>query len=119
MYFFLLFCFKQKSAYEMRIRDWSSDVCSSDLEVMFRSPCVFIEYFKNPEATAETKTADGWVHTGDAGFFDDKGHLKIIDRAKDVGRLNNGGLFAPKRSAERRVGKDCVSKCRSRWAPDH
>jgi long-chain acyl-CoA synthetase len=65
-------------------------------EVMFRSPGVFKEYFKNPEATAETKTADGWVHTGDAGFFDEDGHLKIIDRAKDVGRFNNGGLFAPK-----------------------
>jgi len=65
-------------------------------EVLFRSPGVFQEYFKNPEATAETKTPDGWVHTGDAGFFDDSGHLKIIDRAKDVGRLNDGGLFAPK-----------------------
>ena len=65
-------------------------------EVMFRSPGVFVEYFKNPEATAQTKTPDGWVYTGDAGFFDDKGHLKIIDRAKDVGRLNDGGLFAPK-----------------------
>lgn len=65
-------------------------------EVMFRSPGVFVEYFKNPEATAETKTPDGWVHTGDAGFFDDNGHLKIIDRAKDVGRVNDGGLFAPK-----------------------
>jgi len=65
-------------------------------EVMFRSPGVFVEYYKNPEATAETKTADGWVHTGDAGFFADNGHLKIIDRAKDVGRLNDGGLFAPK-----------------------
>jgi long-chain acyl-CoA synthetase len=65
-------------------------------EVLFRSPGVFIEYFKNPEATAATKTPDGWVHTGDAGFFDDKGNLKIIDRAKDVGRLNDGGLFAPK-----------------------
>ncbi len=65
-------------------------------EVMFRSPGVFKEYFKDPEATAETKTADGWVHTGDAGFFDDDGHLKIIDRAKDVGRFSSGGLFAPK-----------------------
>jgi len=43
-----------------------------------------------------TKTGDGWVHTGDAGYFTDRGHLKIIDRAKDVGRLNNGALFAPK-----------------------
>jgi long-chain acyl-CoA synthetase len=65
-------------------------------EVLYRSPGVFHSYFKNPEATAETKTEDGWVHTGDAGFFDDDGHLKIIDRAKDVGKLNDGSLFAPK-----------------------
>jgi long-chain acyl-CoA synthetase len=57
---------------------------------------VFREYYRNPEETASTKTADGWVHTGDAGFFDGDGHLKIIDRAKDVGKLNNGTLFAPK-----------------------
>ena len=65
-------------------------------EVMFRGPGVFKEYYRNPEATAETKTADGWVHTGDAGFFDPDGHLRIIDRAKDVGRLNDGTLFPPK-----------------------
>lgn len=65
-------------------------------EVMYRSPGVFQCYYKNPDATAETKTADGWVHTGDAGFFDDDGHLKIIDRAKDVGKLNDGTIFAPK-----------------------
>jgi long-chain acyl-CoA synthetase len=66
-------------------------------EVLFRSPGVFVGYYKDPVKTAETKTADGWVHTGDAGFFDGKtGHLKIIDRAKDVGRLKDGTLFAPK-----------------------
>jgi len=65
-------------------------------EVMFRGPGVFKEYYKNPQATAETKTADGWVHTGDAGFFDPDGHLRIIDRAKDVGRLRNGTMFPPK-----------------------
>jgi long-chain acyl-CoA synthetase len=66
-------------------------------EVLFRSPGVFSGYFKEPEKTAETKTPDGWVRTGDAGVFDPKsGHLKIIDRAKDVGRLNDGTLFAPK-----------------------
>jgi long-chain acyl-CoA synthetase len=42
------------------------------------------------------KTADGWYHTGDAGFLDAQGHLKIIDRAKDVGRLADGSMFAPK-----------------------
>ncbi len=65
-------------------------------EVLFKSPGVFLKYFKNDEATAATKTADGWVRTGDAGFIDQRGHLRIIDRAKDVGRLNNGALFAPK-----------------------
>ncbi|MHA1152382.1 MAG: AMP-binding protein [Alphaproteobacteria bacterium] len=65
-------------------------------EVMFRSPGVFQEYHKDPEQTASTKTEDGWVHTGDAGFFSDNGHLKIIDRAKDVGKLTDGTLFAPK-----------------------
>src|SRR5436190_6232844 len=66
-------------------------------EVLFKSPGVFQGYYKDPEKTAEAKTADGWVHTGDAGFFDPKtGHLKIIDRAKDVGRLRDGTLFAPR-----------------------
>ena len=65
-------------------------------EVLYRSPGVFKEYFKNPEATNDTKTADGWVHTGDAGYLDERGHLHIIDRAKDVGKLNDGTLFAPK-----------------------
>jgi len=66
-------------------------------EIRYRSPGVFDCYYKNPESTASTKTKDGWVHTGDAGYFDDNtGHLKIIDRAKDVGKLNDGTLFAPK-----------------------
>ena len=65
-------------------------------EVMYRSPGVFLGYYKNPEATAETKTGDGWVHTGDAGILGDDGQLRIIDRAKDVGRLNDGTMFAPK-----------------------
>ena len=65
-------------------------------EVLFKSPGVFQGYYKNAEATAETKTADGWVRTGDAGFIGPDGHLKIIDRAKDVGRLTDGTLFAPK-----------------------
>jgi len=66
-------------------------------EVQFKSPGVFIGYFKDPERTKETKTEDGWVRTGDAGLLDERtGHLRIIDRAKDVGRLNDGTLFAPK-----------------------
>jgi long-chain acyl-CoA synthetase len=69
---------------------------TEDGEVWYRGPGVFHSYYKNPEATAATKTADGWVKTGDAGYFDEDGHLKIIDRAKDVGRLLDGTLFAPK-----------------------
>ena len=69
-------------------------------EILVRSPGLLKEYYKNPAATAEVLTADGWYHTGDAGFMDRSGHLKIIDRAKDVGRLhggaNDGAMFAPK-----------------------
>jgi long-chain acyl-CoA synthetase len=65
-------------------------------EVLYRSPGVFLGYYKDEAKTAETKTADGFVRSGDAGFFDDSGHLKIIDRAKDVGRMREGALFPPK-----------------------
>ena len=66
-------------------------------EVFYRSAGVFMEYFKNPKSTKETKDKDGWVATGDAGFIEDgSGHLRIIDRAKDVGKMKDGSLFAPK-----------------------
>ncbi|PVH29219.1 AMP-binding protein [Pararhodobacter oceanensis] len=66
-------------------------------EVFYRSPGTFVEYYKNPESTASTKDPEGWVATGDAGFFEEgTGHLRIIDRAKDVGKMANGALFAPK-----------------------
>jgi long-chain acyl-CoA synthetase len=65
-------------------------------EVLYRSPGVFIGYYKDETKTAETKTPDGFVRSGDAGFFDETGHLKIIDRAKDVGKMRDGSLFPPK-----------------------
>ena len=66
-------------------------------EIFYRSPGTFVEYYKNPESTADTKDAEGWVATGDAGFFEEEtGHLRIIDRAKDVGQMADGSLFAPK-----------------------
>jgi len=66
-------------------------------EVFYRSPGVFQEYFKSPEATAKTKDPEGWVATGDAGYMDPRsGQLRILDRAKDVGKLADGSLFAPK-----------------------
>lgn len=64
-------------------------------EVLCKGPSVFQGYYRNPEATQEV-LEDGWVHSGDAGFFDHDGHLKIIDRIKDVSRLADGTLFAPK-----------------------
>ncbi len=66
-------------------------------EVYYRSPGTFVEYYKNPESTADTKDPEGWVATGDAGFFEeDTGHLRIIDRAKDVAKMSDGSMFAPK-----------------------
>jgi len=69
---------------------------TAERELLIRSPGLFREYYKNPAATAQAKDADGWFHTGDAGYFDADGHLKIIDRVKDVGSLADGTLFAPK-----------------------
>ncbi len=66
-------------------------------EVFYRSPGTFVEYYKNPKSTKETISKEGWVATGDAGFLEkDTGHLRIIDRAKDVGKMADGSLFAPK-----------------------
>jgi long-chain acyl-CoA synthetase len=69
-------------------------------EILVRSPGLLKGYYKNEQATAEVLTNDGWYHTSDAGFIDAQGHLKIIDRVKDVGRLqggpNDGAMFAPK-----------------------
>ena len=69
-------------------------------EILVKSPGLLKGYYKNPEATAQVLTADGWYHTSDAGFIDSHGHLKIIDRVKDVGRIvggaNDGAMFAPK-----------------------
>jgi long-chain acyl-CoA synthetase len=69
---------------------------SPERELLIRSPGLFSEYYKNPQATREAKDAEGWFHTGDAGFFAAEGHVKIIDRVKDVGQLSDGSLFAPK-----------------------
>jgi long-chain acyl-CoA synthetase len=69
-------------------------------EILVKSPGLLKGYYKNEAATAEVLTADGWYHTSDAGFIDASGHLKIIDRVKDVGRIMggefDGAMFAPK-----------------------
>jgi long-chain acyl-CoA synthetase len=64
-------------------------------EILVRGPMLLKEYYKRPDATAESIDAAGFFHTGDAGFLDADGHLKIIDRAKDVGKLAGGAMFAP------------------------
>jgi len=64
-------------------------------EVLVRGPMLLKEYYKRPDATAESIDAEGFFHTGDAGFFEESGQLKIIDRAKDVGKLATGSMFAP------------------------
>jgi long-chain acyl-CoA synthetase len=73
---------------------------ASNGEVMVKSNGLLRGYYKNPEATKEVLTEDGWYHTSDAGFLDSDGHLKIIDRVKDVGRIkggaSDGAMFAPK-----------------------
>jgi len=63
-------------------------------EILVRSPAVFVGYFRNEEATRET-LIDGWLHSGDAGYFDEDGHLIVIDRAKDVMTLHDGTKFSP------------------------
>src|SRR3546814_2878299 len=95
----LVFFFKQKTAYEMRISDWSSDVCSSDL-------------------TADKKV--GCVATGLPGtLLGHKARHPAHQRILNVGRGNVAYLRSGNRSEERRVGKECVSTCRSRWSPYH
>ncbi|WP_414691149.1 AMP-dependent synthetase/ligase [Noviherbaspirillum sp.] len=64
-------------------------------EVLVKSAAMLKEYYKRPDATAEVIDSDGYFHTGDAGIFDEEGHLKIIDRAADVGKMNSGEMFAP------------------------
>ncbi len=91
-------------------------------EILVRGPMLLKTYYRRPEATAESINAEGFFMTGDAGFFDEDGHLKIIDRAKDVGRLADGSMFAPnyienklkffpyiKEAVSFGAGRDCVT----------
>src|SRR3546814_2383926 len=98
LFFFCFFFFKQKTAYEMRISDWSSDVCSSDLANAVKE-LVICELFLGGRKICD---AIDWVKT-------------LKGEGDNVGKLVEKG----KRSEERRVGKECVSTCRSRWSPYH
>src|SRR3546814_3500427 len=96
----LIFFFKEKTAYEMRISDWSSDVCSSDLEITHFS----IDLRCDPGASRGA--AKGLVGNGLG-----------LSRPRSVPRSARRGPVPVARSEERRVGKECVSTCRSRWSP--
>src|SRR3546814_4505824 len=102
--FLFCFFFKQKTAYEMRISDWSSDVCSSDLP-------------KDEWALANRGIAHVWLDER-AKAETDFASVRKIDPENPV-MLRGEALLSFKRSEERRVGKECVSTCRSRWSPYH
>src|SRR3546814_5835683 len=103
---FYFFFFKQKTAYEMRISDWSSDVCSSDLISPRRASAHVLGHSKRAEALVGVM--DLALHGIDA-------EPQSADAVYD----ELGLMRYPQRSEERRVGKECVSTCRSRWSPDH
>src|SRR3546814_9263247 len=113
MWFFLFFFFKQKTAYEMRISDWSSDVCSSDL--MLKKVADTQGRVLHEEAHPE---AGGYFRSDHFNFAKAGVPALYVDGGED---LLEGGKAAGEaaRSEERRVGKECVSTCRSRWSPYH
>src|SRR3546814_2582310 len=99
-FYFVFFFFKQKTAYEMRISDWSSDVCSSDLRRCHRWMQHIVEH-----------SGEALAHAAKLGHDDGQPRLRVLRQL----------LLCPgySRSEERRVGKECVSTCRSRWSPYH
>src|SRR3546814_11129107 len=118
----VFFFFKQKTAYEMRISDWSSDVCSSDLirdtverlaEQQLGIQTNQVEQLHRPHCVAQ-RALNGFVDFSGLGdTFLHKSDCVIVKRDQDVVQDE------ARRSEERRVGKECVSTCRSRWSPYH
>src|SRR3546814_10961157 len=106
--FVLFFFFKQKTAYEMRISDWSSDVCSSDLSAI-RAPVVAGSALSSGHFAALS-------HLGSYQAKAERTHMAPVDARRETGIAAAGELI---RSEERRVGQECVSTCRSRWSPYH
>src|SRR3546814_1517675 len=116
----LFFFFKQKTAYEMRISDWSSDVCSSDLP-MFTEPVRYARIAarrSTPLAYADACVADGVLDREGVQAAYDR-HWAALDAAYEAAGSYRPNAADRLRSEERRVGKECVSTCRSRWSPYH
>src|SRR3546814_5501023 len=123
------FFFKQKTAYEMRISDWSSDVCSSDLFRRGRGECFRCDddrFVYN--AVRQRKAFQTGFHDfrdGAAPYLDAnmivsvRQFFIVIEKVVSAFFSNGGQCFFQRRSEERRVGKECVSTCRSRWSPYH
>src|SRR3546814_2545559 len=117
-FFFFFFFFKQKTAYEMRISDWSSDVCSSDLHLAGREQRArrFLpRHHQVPEPGREPMARVVALRAQLGGGAQRFGNA--LGRAFVVG--GEGHAHMAVRSEERRVGKECVSTCRSRWSPYH
>src|SRR3546814_15860779 len=121
MYKFLFFFFKQKTAYEMRISDWSSDVCSSDLYFQWKGKVAAISFGQhNNFQSLEELTSSRFISFMERAAFTD---AFAFERRIGVSatltqgdfKLDAGVFTADIRSEERRVGKECVSTCRSRW----
>src|SRR3546814_4238888 len=117
MLFLSFFFFKQKTAYEMRISDWSSDVCSSDLQVRHHRRAAFVIEFDH---VLFGKLRERHLDHPDRAFDERLARgdhrLRLLTAQH---RVSNFGGVSQMRSEERRVGKECVSQCRSRWAPYH
>src|SRR3546814_15216308 len=136
------FC-EQKTAYEMRMSDWSSDVCSSDLHIIPKSARKLIEKLLERTGIKQNSALDGvwlpenalvaneygsllhldYIHRNHAGYIKqvERRLLGADDMAAELGRIKRemyDGVFRY-RSEERRVGKECVSTCRNRWYPEH
>src|SRR3546814_2634108 len=112
---FVIFFFKQKTAYEMRISDWSSDVCSSDLKRMGAAKRLRIYRRSDRKGIAWPGRFAG-DHTG--GTHGDRTSIDLDGRGYGLCRCaSSGQVAAMQRSEERRVGKECVRTFRSRWSP--
>src|SRR3546814_16932915 len=110
----LLFFFKQKTAYEMRISDWSSDVCSSDLPLNFLPYAALYRKIAPDHGRARPSRGKAFFQSGAKGNFCGAGLVDPLPRPE-----KSRWWIAAFRSEERSVGKECVSTCRSRWSPYH